>query len=84
MLQLFLTASLQSLLLILQWDIYSFLCTILKAMMFFPEVKSAMVHALSSSVSGGAGDTSASIHSLALGRASSLLSGTAEFILITL
>lgn len=54
MLQLFLTASLQSLLLILQWDIYSFLCTILKAVMFFPEVKSAMVHALSSSVTGGA------------------------------
>lgn len=53
MLQLFLTASLQSLLLILQWDIYSFLCTILKAVMFFPEVKSAMVHALSSSVTGG-------------------------------
>lgn len=52
-LQLFLTAYLGSSLLILQQDIYHFLFTILKALTFFPEVKSPMVHALSSSVPGG-------------------------------
>lgn len=53
-LQLFLTASLGSSLLILQRDIFHFLFTILKALTFFPEVKSPTVHALSSSTSGRA------------------------------
>jgi len=49
-LQLFSTASPGSSLSILQWGTYHFLFTILTAPIFFPEVKSSIVHAPSSSV----------------------------------
>lgn len=78
--QLFLTACLGSSLLILQQDSYNFLFSVLKALMFFPEVRSPCFLPFQ----GGPGDATASNCSPALGRGSTLLSETAVLILITL